>query len=327
MAGTGQRFSWEEMRRYWEAHADRAEIDLDHEPDGLDNVCHTGAPPWLNQYKAAIQRIVYERLLDKVPPPPIGACALDIGCGAGRWCRVLDDRGYLVTGIDLQSSLIEEDRVRNPGIEFRRASIQEFTAPEPFDLVSSVTVLQHIPPDEQPRAVGKLAEMLRSGGHAVILENIHDQGVHVFANSIEGWVERFRRAGFELIQLQRYDYSPGLRIDEQRRRRASRRRSGGLQQAPLTPETYRSKDKSLKRPKQKRPLPRPVVAVGRIAPSRQRDLERAYRRVAKRGRVMSKTLPRRVAVSVDRAIEPYLVRANLPLPTHHCGLLFRLARS
>jgi len=44
---------------------------------------------------------------------------------------------------------VDLNRARHPEIEFECVSVQEFEPEEPFDLISSVTVLQHNPFPEQ----------------------------------------------------------------------------------------------------------------------------------------------------------------------------------
>ena len=73
--------------------------DAERDPDALYNVCHSGVPMWFNDYLARGQRMAYRALFNLIPPVPDG-CALDVGCGAGRWCRFLNKHGYMTTGIE-----------------------------------------------------------------------------------------------------------------------------------------------------------------------------------------------------------------------------------
>ena len=210
-----RRFDTQEARRYWERHAEhRAEVDFEADPEGLANVCYVNAPQWLNRYHARLQRAVFEQLLDLVPTPSEEEHALEIGCGSGRWCRLLRQRGYSVTGIDLQESLIERNRQAMPEIDFVTTSIQEFDANRKHDLVASVTVLQHIPFAEQEAAIHKIGQLVRSEGWALILENARDHAPHVFPRSLHGWVEVFDAAGFQLVSAVPYDYGPATRLLE-----------------------------------------------------------------------------------------------------------------
>jgi hypothetical protein len=127
-----------------------------------------------------------------------------------------------------------------------------------------------------------------------VLENVSDQDVHVFANSIEGWTERFARAGFRRAAVRRYDFSPLLRMDRFVALGArSLARRGGLVRgdggaAPMDPGA-------------------PV----RPAPG---GLRRVF------GAAHDSVL--RICVAADTLVEKALVEANAPLPTVHCGFLF-----
>src|SRR5687768_4208221 len=220
------RWTRTDAERYWTSHAElRADVDWAIDPDALDNVCNAGAPTWLNAYYAAGQRSVFEELIARYGPEPEGR-ALDVGCGAGRWSRLLRDRGYLVTGIDLQAGLIERARASDPDIRYEVAGVQEFEANEPFDLVTSVTVLQHIPKTDQEDAVRAIRRSLRPGGRAVVLECLRDFAPHVFPRAPGDWVELFGRGGFEAVECRPYDFNPALRAVTALRWYAQRTLSG-----------------------------------------------------------------------------------------------------
>jgi 2-polyprenyl-3-methyl-5-hydroxy-6-metoxy-1,4-benzoquinol methylase len=287
-----ERYTWPEMRRYWETHhAVRANVDWSSDPDGLDNVCHAGAPAWLNAYYARGQRNVYRALLSLLSGGT-GLRALDVGCGAGRWCRLLYEQGYEVTGIDLQSALISHNREHYPTMDFHCCTLQEYEPDSPFHLVSSVTVLQHIPFAEQVAAVERVRRALIDGGHAIVLENIRDQAAHVFSRSIDDWIDLFVSHRFEVVTLRRYDYNPALRAIGLGRRLARRvlRRSGGTRSSALNRRHARGIDDSSK---SMYSTPQPVA------------------------------LAQRVAASVDSRLETPLVRRNARLPTVHAGFLIR----
>jgi SAM-dependent methyltransferase len=200
------------MRTYWEVHSRNwTEIDYVADPGGLGNVCHPGEARWVNEYYGRFQRKIYEGLLAKVPWVAANSHALDVGCGAGRWCRLLADYGYHTVGIDLQPELLEQNRRRFSDIEFVRSAIQDFRSERSFELISSVTVLQHLPFDEQAIAIRKMRELTKQGGFVIALENIADQGQRVFANAIENWRALFSSCSFNLIAIRRYDYSPFTR--------------------------------------------------------------------------------------------------------------------
>jgi SAM-dependent methyltransferase len=291
------RFDSTQAQEYWRVHyGRRAPVDLEADADGLNNVCHPGRPLWLNRYYARFQEVVFRKLLAAAPQPAPRASApraLDVGCGAGRWCRLLASEGYEVTGVDLQEDLLARNRERMPTLRFVTGSMQDFSSDSPFDLITTVTVLQHNPPADQDGMIANMRRLLRPGGHALVLENVSDQDVHVFANSIEGWTERFARAGFRRAAVRRYDFSPLLRVDRFVALGArSLARRGGLVHgdgaAPMDPGA-------------------PV-----------RPTQSGLRRVF--GAAHDSVL--RICVAADTLVEKALVEANAPLPTVHCGFLF-----
>jgi SAM-dependent methyltransferase len=290
------RFDTSQAQEYWRVHyGRRAPVDLSADTDGLDNVCHPGRPLWLNQYYARFQEVVFRTLLSAVPsagPQAPPRRALDVGCGAGRWCRLLASEGYEVTGVDLQEDLLARNRERTQTVRFVTGSMQDFSSDAPFDLVTTVTVLQHNPPPDQDAMIANMRRLLRPGGSALVLENVSDQDVHVFANSIEGWTRRFERAGFRRVEVRRYDFSPLLRIDRFVALGARKLLRGGVHRGAAAP-------------------PLDPGAPVRSTPSR---LRRVF------GAARDSVL--RVCVAADTLVEKALVEANAPLPTVHCGFLF-----
>jgi SAM-dependent methyltransferase len=283
-----KRYSWSEMIRYWQTHAAvRASVDPQADPDSLGNVCFTGAPLWLNEYYARGQLFVFNKLLGRVPIADGRLFrALDVGCGSGRWSRMLAARGYSTTGIDLQPSLVEANQRRYPWIQFFCLPIQEFDSKERFDVISSVTVLQHIPHDEQSAAITRMARLLKPGGHIIALENVRDQSPHVFSNRPPAWINKFEDAGLQRVLAYRYDYNPLLRLTSILTRVSPQTRyeadhTNGLED----PELY----------------------------SARRSLVSVKSRLG--------VLARLLAIQVDRLVDPVLVRSQLRLPTAHCGFL------
>jgi SAM-dependent methyltransferase len=203
--------------------------------------------------------------------------------------------GYQTIGVDLQEELIRRNRERLRHVRFVCGSIEDFTSAAPFDLITSVTVIQHSPPDAQDRMIANIRSIVRRGGQVIALENVADQDVHVFANSIDGWIARFERAGFRMIRVHRYDYSPFLRTDRFITSRVRR-----LVGAPA--RLFR---------RTRKPLPLdPGAPVVPHATSLRRAVHGA--RVA----------ALRLLVAADSLVEGPLVEANVPLPTVHCGFQF-----
>lgn len=154
---------------YWEARAQRFAV----EGDGLGAVCSYGMPRFYNRLIHICQRRALAPWLRVVP----GTRVLDVGCGIGRWSRLLAARGASVTGVDLSPTMIAEAerRAQASGLAGRcRFLVQDSAALEiagTFDLIVCVTMLQHMLDVGQMRsALNRMALHLAPQGRLVLLE-------------------------------------------------------------------------------------------------------------------------------------------------------------
>jgi cyclopropane fatty-acyl-phospholipid synthase-like methyltransferase len=70
---------------------------------------------------------------------------LDVGCGDGRFLGMIGPRVPVRRGVDLSTSAIRFARAFHPDISFDAIDAGALT--EPFDLVTSIETLEHIPDD------------------------------------------------------------------------------------------------------------------------------------------------------------------------------------
>jgi SAM-dependent methyltransferase len=79
---------------------------------------------------------VYQRILELVPVDG-STRLLDVGCGAGRFCRIARDRGATVAGLDATSEFIEIARDRTPDGDFAVGEMQHLPSEDDsFDVVT-----------------------------------------------------------------------------------------------------------------------------------------------------------------------------------------------
>jgi SAM-dependent methyltransferase len=93
--------------------------------------------------------------------------ALDVGCGEGRFCRMLQAGGIRTTGIDPTRELLDQARRRDPAGDYRLASAEAlpFDAAS-FDLVVSYLTLIDIA--DFRTAIGEMSRVLEPGGSLLI---------------------------------------------------------------------------------------------------------------------------------------------------------------
>lgn len=93
--------------------------------------------------------------------------ALDVGCGEGRFCRLLQAEGIEAVGIDPAPSLIARARDLHPAGDYRIAGAESLPfADHGFDLVVSYLSLIDIADIRQ--AIAEMVRVLRPGGNLLI---------------------------------------------------------------------------------------------------------------------------------------------------------------
>ena len=97
--------------------------------------------------------------------------ALDIGCGAGRFTRLLAARADHVLALDLSANMVAAARRQSAAfknIDFRQADAVSWDWPtERFDSIVTIATLHHLPADD---ILPKMKAALRSGGALAVLD-------------------------------------------------------------------------------------------------------------------------------------------------------------
>jgi SAM-dependent methyltransferase len=119
--------------------------------------------------------------------------ALDVGCGEGRFSRMLKAAGVVAIGIDPTHQLLEVARQRDPAGDYRigRAEQLQFEAAD-FDLVVSYLTLVDIP--DFRTAIREMTRVLKPGG-SLLIANLTG---FTSACAAQGWIrdEAGRRLHF-----------------------------------------------------------------------------------------------------------------------------------
>jgi 2-polyprenyl-6-hydroxyphenyl methylase/3-demethylubiquinone-9 3-methyltransferase len=92
---------------------------------------------------------------------------LDLGCGKGRFARALIERGATVVGADSSPAMLR----RGNGFERLRARSRQLPfAPESFDGVFAVELLEHLPVGAIDPTLQEIRRVLRPGGALAIID-------------------------------------------------------------------------------------------------------------------------------------------------------------
>ncbi len=127
----------------------------------------------------------YDSFLLKHIPASSEWDALEIGCGAGSFSRLLAQRFRRVLALDLSPRMIEIAKERSrqyPNIDFQVADVTtcEFF-PEQFGCIASIATLHHIP--FEPMLV-KAKNALKTGGTLLVLDLFQAESLAEFSTSL-----------------------------------------------------------------------------------------------------------------------------------------------
>jgi len=112
------------------------------------------------------------------------ALALDVGCGEGRFCRMLKSSNIRAIGIDPTERLIRAAKDRDPGGDYQRASAESLPfADASFDLVVSYLTLIDIA--DFRAAIREMTRVLKPGG-TLLIANLTSFNT---ACASQGWIK------------------------------------------------------------------------------------------------------------------------------------------
>ncbi len=102
---------------------------------------------------------------------PAGAAVLDLGCGAGHAARWLAQRGFAVTAMDPVAEILPDAA----SLTLVTGGAGDLAAEAAFDGIWSNCALQHLPRDDMPDALDRIARALKPGGLLALAIHEGDQ--------------------------------------------------------------------------------------------------------------------------------------------------------
>ena len=129
----------------------------------------------LTERHGSVADIYHNYLLHHVPP--YSENALEIGCGAGGFTRLLASRARSVVALDLSSQMIrlaKSQSANYKNIEYLLGDFMRLPLPaEAYDCIVSIATLHHLPLGQ---ALLKMKEALKPDGVLIIHDLVADDG-------------------------------------------------------------------------------------------------------------------------------------------------------
>ena len=142
------------------------------------------AQDWIDADQAVRTGMLDRWMLDSLGDV-IGKSAIDIGCGEGRFSRLLSQLGATVTGVDLTETFIERACSLSTGETYLQGNAENLQGIESdaYDIAVSYIVLVDL--QDYRSAINAAYRVLRPGGLFVVC-NIHPMRSCVSA----GWIKQ-----------------------------------------------------------------------------------------------------------------------------------------
>lgn len=154
------------------------------------------------QYNALDRAKVHADLLSMLPEGK-ALKVLDIGAGSGADAAMFADRGHDVLACEPAETLRKsgEETFKNKNIKWSSDVLPEMGAASdavaPFDVITSVGVLQYVPEENRASSLSKMFSMAAKGGFVEVQYPTPASREHQFTikhNEIEKAVEAFNQA-------------------------------------------------------------------------------------------------------------------------------------
>lgn len=174
---------------------------------------------WLAHYSENKARNFVLQTIENYVKPRGDIRILDVGCGPGKWVNLFAERGFSTVGIDSSPWMIRlaKRMVRKDLkglVKFYVMDAADLNLPnDSYDLVSCITVLQHIFNDKRWRkAIHEIVRVTKPLGYILIFDaapsfTLKKRTRHLRFRTMKEYVRAFSKAGAYLTYWRATDLS------------------------------------------------------------------------------------------------------------------------
>ena len=150
---------------------------------------------------------------------------LDAGCGNGRDCKYINQKGFKVKGIDLSKAMLVIAKKMVPEVDFEVMDITNITySDNSYDGIISNCSFFHIPVEELPKTLNSFSKILRPNGKLLLIlqeglgetmiEEPFRKGVYIYMNyfSVKQISDLLLKHGFEIDSILREESPNDLEL-------------------------------------------------------------------------------------------------------------------
>lgn len=146
-----------------------------------------------------------------------GKRILDVGCGVGKDCKYVEQKGFEAIGIDLSEGMLEIAKEKYPNGKFKIMDMTDISYPDnSFDGIISNCSLFHIPTELLPKTLESLKRVLKPNGKLLLIlqegneeetmvEEPYRPGVYIYMNyfSAENITKLLKEHNFKVDRVDR----------------------------------------------------------------------------------------------------------------------------
>lgn len=206
-----RRLTYKQAVRFWQRNDEaKKHLDRTNDPEGLCYGLYDDFPPWVNRYYAFFQGLAIDRFLKQIHLSEEDR-VLEIGCGSGRWCHRLSRQlERPVAGLDISRHLLRNNQKYYDGkLDFFNGLASAIPLRSSiFGLVFTVTVIQHLPPDFQNKALQEIHRILKPGKTFFMIESteMDSSSDHLYPRSFDDWWKLLEKHGFQILDAAGQEY-------------------------------------------------------------------------------------------------------------------------